>query len=101
VRDLAGLPHTAGGWLLHAGDAYFDPREVHGERRQCAPPVGLFQAIVQTNRRMRLWNQDRLRALTRAHPEVTVFSAHNPFELPPPTRRTRGVPATAAPHGGA
>jgi len=107
VRGLAGLPpelllvplfgHTLShcgvavdatdGWLLHAGDAYFDPREVHGERRRCAVLVGLFQAVVQTNRRMRVWNQGRLRALTRAHPEVTVFSAHNPFELPPPARR--------------
>lgn len=101
VRGLDGLPpeillvplfgHTLGhcgvavrsreGWLLHAGDAYFDPREVHGPRRRCAPLVGLFQAIVQTNRRQRLHNQDRLRALTRDHPEVRVFSAHNPFEL--------------------
>lgn len=103
VRGLDGLPpeillvplfgHTLGhcgvavdsttGWLLHAGDAYFDPREVHGARRRCAPLVGLFQAIVQTDRRMRLHNQDRLRALTRDHSEVRVFSAHNPFELEP------------------
>jgi glyoxylase-like metal-dependent hydrolase (beta-lactamase superfamily II) len=57
VRDLPGLPseilivplfgHTHGhcgvavetdsGWLLDAGDAFFDPREVHGPRRVCAP----------------------------------------------------------------
>lgn len=111
VRDLTGLPpeillvplfghtlghcgvavHGADGWLLHAGDAYFDPREIHGDRRQCALLVGLFQAIVQTNRRQRLWNQGRLRALTRAHPEIQVFSAHNPFELPPPTLRSRAA----------
>lgn len=101
VRDLDGLPpeillvplightlghcgvavHGASGWLLHAGDAYFDPREVHGPRRRCAPLVGLFQAIVQTDRRQRLHNQDRLRALIRDHPDISVFSAHNPFEL--------------------
>lgn len=100
IRALRGLPpdilliplfgHTLGhcgiavqdarGWLLHAGDAYFDPREVHGERRQCAPLVGLFQAIVQTRRGERLHNQARLRQLTASHPEIRVFSAHNPFE---------------------
>ena len=101
VRQLRGLPpemlmvllfgHTRGhcgvavqapgGWLLHAGDAYFDPREVKGERRQCAWKVGLFQALVQTDRALRLHNQARLRAFTAEHPEVEVFCAHNPWEL--------------------
>jgi len=101
IRALEGLPedlllvplfgHTLGhcgvavrddaGWLLHAGDAYFDPREVHGPERRCAFQVGLFQAIVQTNRRDRLHNQARLRDLTRLHPEIRVFSAHNPWEM--------------------
>lgn len=100
VRGLRGLPpeillvplfgHTLGHcgvavrsssqWLLHAGDAYFDPREVHGPDRICAWKVGLFQALVQTRRAQRLHNQARLRAFTAAHPEVRVFSAHNPFE---------------------
>jgi glyoxylase-like metal-dependent hydrolase (beta-lactamase superfamily II) len=101
VRDLVGIPeevllvplfgHTLGhcgvavrhdaGWLLHAGDAYFDPREIEGDKRRCAFQVGLFQAIVQTNRRQRLANQDRLRRLRREDPEVAVFSAHNPWEF--------------------
>lgn len=101
VRQLRGLPpeilmvplfgHTMGhcgiavqsarGWLLHAGDAYFDSREVKGDRRRCAWQVGLFQALVQTDRRLRLRNQDRLRAFTAEHPEVQVFCAHNPWEL--------------------
>lgn len=102
VRQLHGLPeelllvplfgHTRGhsgvavdggdgdGWMLHAGDAYFDPREVKQPRRQCAPKLALFQALVQTDRRSRLYNQDRLRRLCAEHPEVRVFSAHNPFE---------------------
>lgn len=100
IRALRGLPpeillvplfgHTLGhcgvavqdaqGWMLHAGDAYFDPREVHGIHRQCAWQVGLFQAAVQTVRRERLHNQARLRALTATHPGIRVFSAHNPWE---------------------
>jgi len=102
VRGLQELPpeillvplfgHTLGhcgvavqdgeGWMLHAGDAYFDPREINGPTRRCAFMVGLFQAIVQTNRGMRLHNQDRLRSLRARHPEIKVFSAHNPFEIP-------------------
>lgn len=101
VRKLTGLPeeillvplfgHTLGhcgvavesdrGWMLHAGDAYFDPREIEGDRRRCALRVGIFQAIVQMDRRQRLDNQRRLRCLRREHPEIAVFSAHNPWEL--------------------
>ncbi len=100
IRELRGLPpeillvplfgHTLGhcgvavrdtrGWLLHAGDAYFDPREVNGPTRRCALKVGAFQAMVQTVRRERLHNQARLRRLTADHPEIRVFCAHNPFE---------------------
>jgi glyoxylase-like metal-dependent hydrolase (beta-lactamase superfamily II) len=102
VRQLAGLPddilfvplagHTMGhcgvalrtdqGWLLDAGDAYFDPREVHQPRRQCAPRVRLFQAVVTTDKAQRVHNQNRLRRLIADHPEIQVFSAHDPGTLP-------------------
>ncbi|TGN17402.1 MBL fold metallo-hydrolase [Leptospira idonii] len=101
IRNLRGLPeeillvplfgHTLGhcgvavqdakGWLLHAGDAYFDPREIHGDKRRCAPLVGLFQAAVQTNRKDRLHNQTRLRQLASSNQNIRIFSAHNPFEF--------------------
>ena len=65
VRELRGLPpeilfvplpgHTMGhcgvavqtsdGWLLDAADSYFDPREVHQARRQCAFGVRLFPSL--------------------------------------------------------
>ncbi|MFJ6725030.1 MULTISPECIES: MBL fold metallo-hydrolase [unclassified Streptomyces] len=114
VRNLQDLPpeilfvplfgHTHGhsgvavqgerGWLLHAGDAYFDPREIKQDKRQCAPKVALFQTIVTTNRKQRFYNQGRLRDLVKHHPEIDVFCAHNPHEFPgdPLTPRTR--PAT-------
>jgi len=112
VRQLRGLPpeilmvplfgHTMGhcgiaidsarGWLLHAGDAYFDPREVRGAQRQCAWKVGVFQALVQTNRGLRLHNQARLRAFTAEHPEVEVFCAHNPWELEDAQARRADAP---------
>ena len=101
VRQLDGVPpellfiplfgHTLGhcgvavddgkGWLLHAGDAYFDPREIKQPKRTCAWKVGAFQAAVQTVRSQRLRNQARLRKLHAEHPDIRIFCAHNPFEL--------------------
>lgn len=100
VRGLAGLPddilmvplpgHTLGhvgvavntstGWLLAAGDAYFDHREVKQPRRRCAPGPGLFQLVVTTKYRTRRQTQDRLRAFHADHPEIAMYAAHNPFE---------------------
>lgn len=100
IRQLKGLPpeillvptmghtrgHTAvavaadGGWMVHAGDAYFDHREVHADQRACSALLEAFQFINQTDRQLRLYNQERLRRLAQAHPEVTVFCAHNPLE---------------------
>lgn len=103
VRGLDGLPeeilfvplpgHTMGhcgvaiasdqGWLLNAGDAFFDPREVHGDRRRCALRVRLFEEMVTTNRKLRVRNQERLRRFVADHPEVEVFAAHDPAAAPP------------------
>lgn len=101
VRGLRGLPddillvplfgHTSGhsgvavqsdgGWILHAGDAYFDRREVHGGTRLCGRQIGVFEAVLDTDRGMRLHNQSRLRRLAAERPEITIMSAHDPFEL--------------------
>lgn len=111
IRQLQGLPpeilfvplfgHTlghcgvavddGGGWLLHAGDAYFDPREIKLPKRKCAWKVGTFQAMVQTVRRERLHNQDRLRNLHATHPDIRIFCAHNPFELDEARRTNRSL----------
>ncbi len=104
VRDLDGLPpeilfvplighsrgHSGvaiqtdganGGWLLHAGDAYFDRGEVHERVRQCPFPLRAFQTLVEVDRHARLTNQDRLRDLARDQRSVQIFSAHDPSEL--------------------
>ncbi|MGO9335053.1 MAG: MBL fold metallo-hydrolase [Acidimicrobiales bacterium] len=98
VRELKGLPseilpvplfgHTRGhcgvaiqsseGWVFDAGDAFFDPREVHGPRRVCAPRVRLFEDVVTTDRSQRVANQQCLRAFISENPEIDVFAAHNP-----------------------
>jgi len=102
VRDLRGLPpeillvplhgHSRGhsgvavrgddGWLLHAGDAYFDHGEVHARVRECPIPLRIFQTLVEVDRKARLTNQDRLRELVHNEASVTVISAHDPSELP-------------------
>jgi len=76
-------------WLLHAGDAYM----YHGEIEQ-APPLShpVFAPIqegAQTDAEARVTTRDRLHALRRDHgDQVTVFSAHDPWELARFTTRT-------------
>lgn len=75
VRDGAG-------WLLHAGDAYFNHRELDLTRPRSPLGLALFQRMRSVDNRARLDNQRRLRELTRAHgTEVQVFSAHCAVEL--------------------
>lgn len=79
--------HTAvaieqgGKWMVHAGDAYFDHREIHNNTRHCSPLLEAFQFINQTDRKLRLYNQERLRNLVHSNPDIKIFCAHNPFEL--------------------
>lgn len=69
-----------GGWLLHAGDAYFHT----GDLTQ--PPstprtLRIVQRLLAHDDATRLANQERLRSLATEHPDVAVFSAHDPNEL--------------------
>ncbi len=69
-----------GGWLLHAGDAYF----YNGE--MATPPAynrGLvgFQKLMAVDEKARTDNQERLRELRRDHQEITIFSSHDAAEL--------------------
>lgn len=110
VRGLEGLPpeillvplpgHTWGhagvaidtgsGWLLHAGDAYFYRGEMRGLRRRCTPGLRMYQTMMETERDLRLANQDRLRALSvERSGEVRVICAHDPVEF---ERCAKGAP---------
>ena len=102
VRDLNGLPpeilllpltgHTWGhagvavaqgdGWLLHAGDAYFHSGEMRQPKRECPPGLRLYQNVMEVDRRARLANQERLRALSLdASKGVSIICAHDAAEL--------------------
>jgi glyoxylase-like metal-dependent hydrolase (beta-lactamase superfamily II) len=102
VRDLDGLPpeilmvplpghswghagvaiQSDGGWLLHAGDAYFYRGEMGSARRRCTPGLRMYQTMMEVDRTRRLANQHRLRKLSLdREAAVRIFCAHDPVEL--------------------
>ena len=122
VRDLRGvsqrilmLPlvgHTHGhagiairedaGWLLFAGDAYFDHDEMDVDNPRCTPGLRAYQWMMDKNRRLRLANQQRLRDLKRDHGhEVRVMCSHDPRELEAAAGHPLDIPARSAAHTGA
>ena len=102
VRDLDGLPpeilliplagHTRGhagiaiqtpeGWLLNAGDAYFYRHEMDSDQRRCTPGMRFYQSMMEVDRKARLHNQDRLRALSiNRSKDVRLFCSHDAVEF--------------------
>jgi len=102
VRDLEGLPpeilliplvgHTRGhagvaintpsGWLLHAGDAYFYRDEMRSPKPRCTPGMRAYQWMMDVDRKARLHNQDRLRALSLDRSlDVRLFCSHDAVEF--------------------
>lgn len=70
-----------GGWLLHAGDAYFHAGDVETPRR-CPSGLRAFQRLMAADNDARVRNLARLQQLRRDHAaEVTVFCAHDKSEL--------------------
>lgn len=79
----AGVAISApGGWLLHAGDAYFHQDEMSVATPSAPPGVRGYQAMMEVDRGARLRNQDRLRGLVRDHgAEVRVLCGHDAAEF--------------------
>jgi glyoxylase-like metal-dependent hydrolase (beta-lactamase superfamily II) len=79
-----------GGWLLHAGDSYFDG----GEKQTpptAKPGLRAFQRLVAADDGQRRSNQERLRELhARRSGGITVFSAHDAGEYAALSGRTAG-----------
>ncbi|MFJ6779039.1 MBL fold metallo-hydrolase [Streptomyces yangpuensis] len=70
-----------GRWLLHAGDAYMYHGELEHTPALGHPLLEPVQQGAQTDAAARTATRDRLRDLVRDHAdEVTVFSAHDPWE---------------------
>jgi glyoxylase-like metal-dependent hydrolase (beta-lactamase superfamily II) len=71
----------SGGWLLHAGDAYFHAGDKE-QPRHCPPGLRAFQRLVAIDDGARRHNLARLQELHRDRSdEVTVFCAHDKSEL--------------------
>ncbi len=102
VRDLRGLPpeillvgligHTLGhcgvavakgrGWLVHAGDAYFDAEEMDPDGPRCTVGLRLYQRMMEVDRQARLANQERLRNLRRERDgAIELFCSHDATEF--------------------
>ncbi|HEY2020213.1 MBL fold metallo-hydrolase [Paraburkholderia sp.] len=83
-----------GGWLLLAGDAYFDKRELDPVNPRCAPGLRFYQWMLEKDRDARLQNQQRLRDLTqRAGAAVTVCCSHDVDEFERLAGRSAALPA--------
>ncbi len=100
---LAGHTHGHAGvavrgearWLLLAGDAYFHQDEMDPHEPQCPPGLRFYQAMMEKNRRARLWNQQRLRELKSMHGgEVEVCCSHDVAEFELASGRPSRRPAT-------
>ncbi|MET8847428.1 MBL fold metallo-hydrolase [Amycolatopsis sp. NPDC004625] len=73
--------HDGTRWLLHCGDAYYYHRELAADPEP-HPVLDVVQTRSELHHDLRLGTQARLRELVRRHgDEVTVFSAHDPWEL--------------------
>ncbi|MBK1658972.1 MBL fold metallo-hydrolase [Paracraurococcus ruber] len=117
VRQLDGLPqgfalvplpgHSAGhagvavetprGWLLHAGDTYFNRAEIHAEPPHCPPGSAAYEAAMAWSGPLVRAQQRRVRMQARApDAPVMVFCTHDPVEFVALSAWTDGQQATAA-----
>jgi glyoxylase-like metal-dependent hydrolase (beta-lactamase superfamily II) len=84
-----------GGWLLQAGDAYFHHREMDAAQPWCTPGLRAYQWMMEKDRAARLANQQRLRTLRAAHPELEICCGHDPHEFERLSGRAMAEPAPA------
>jgi glyoxylase-like metal-dependent hydrolase (beta-lactamase superfamily II) len=88
------------GWVLLAGDAYFFHAEMNLTRPRCTPGLRLYQTMMEKDRQARLQNQNRLRALERAHGrEVDLFCSHDVTEFERHAGRSARIPAERLSNG--
>ena len=81
-------------WLLLAGDAYFYHREMDVNSPSCTPGLRMYQTLMEKDRRARLHNQKRLRALRQDHArEIEIFCSHDVQEYEQLSGRSAQVPA--------
>ena len=80
TRGHAGVAVETGlGWLLHAGDAYFQSREMSGSLAN--PLLEFYQDFLALDPDARRRNRERLRQLARTDRDVRIVCAHAMDEL--------------------
>ena len=106
--DIAMIPligHTLGhagvavkrdqDWLLMCGDAYFFHGEMDPVRPHCTPGLRAYQTMMEKDRKARLHNQERLRALAKERRgEVMVVCSHDPTEFEQASGRALDTPVS-------
>jgi glyoxylase-like metal-dependent hydrolase (beta-lactamase superfamily II) len=84
------------GWQLLAADAYFHENEMRLIKPCCTPGLRFYQWMLEKDRRARLENQYRLRALKATHvAEISIFCSHDAAEFERITGRSPALPAGA------
>jgi hypothetical protein len=80
------------GWLLHAGDAFFDQRELE---RPAEVPIGLrlFTRLNQVDPVARAHNLRRLRRCAERHAGVEIVCSHDPGRFAAGAAAARSNPA--------
>lgn len=83
TRGDCGIAVAQGdGWLLDAGDAYFNRNEVATPRGTVPRLLPVLEKNLARDVKAMLANQARLRGLMFGHAsEVTAFCSHDPVEL--------------------
>lgn len=80
--DAASKDGSARPWLLHAGDAYFDHREIDPVSPHSTPGLASFQRRFEFDRAARHQNRARLRELAAGHrDQVEMFCSHDPVDF--------------------
>jgi glyoxylase-like metal-dependent hydrolase (beta-lactamase superfamily II) len=87
---------TGRGWLLHAGDAYFNAGEVRTARRRCPPGASLYQRMMAVDARAMRHNRERVRILSVEHPDIRVVCSHDVTEFRACTGDATGAEALPA-----
>lgn len=83
TRGHAGVAvrREDGGWLLHAGDAFFAGGQMD-PTPTCPPALAAFQRLMAVDNGARVANLERLHELATTHTDqVTVFCAHDKAQL--------------------
>ncbi|BCG25360.1 hypothetical protein TUM18999_35510 [Pseudomonas tohonis] len=70
-----------GGWLLHAGDAYFYRGEIGYSQRHCTPGLRFYQWMMEADAQARAANQQRLRQAALTQPDLRIFCSHDAQEF--------------------